>query len=206
MDRPRVRVTPTRVALILRRNSNTVARSDAPGPASQPRTFNVQTPTGRDDAGLRTVESGRANIETDGPCHVVSRHVRPVAQQGLRVNANDGPYGLRLTWIDCRKVKYFNTRRVPNRGWAEQFRVDIETSEVRPGLILRIGGVVRNPNRHSAKAEITGNRARGHVVARDDKPVFLVSRIGGSCGVVHERHRRHGSDSVGLNFGRSTRC
>src|SRR3981081_641468 len=127
MDCPRVRVTPTRVALILRRNSNTVARSDAPGPASQARTFNVQTPAGHDGAGLRPVEAGRANIETDGPCHVVIRHVRPVAQQGLCVNANDGPYGLRLTWIDCRGVKYFKTRRGPNRGRAEQFRVDTET-------------------------------------------------------------------------------
>src|ERR1700693_1836370 len=200
MDRPRVRVTPTRVALILRRNSDTVARSDAPGPASQARTFNVQTPTGRDGAGLRTVESGRANIETDGPCHVVSRDVYPIAQQGLRVNANDGPYGLRLTWIDYRKVKYFNTHRVANRGRAEQFRVNTETSEVRPRLILGIGGVIRNPNSHSAKTEIAGNRARGHVVARDDKPVFRVSCIGGSCGVVHERHRRHGSGGVGFHF------
>src|SRR5450755_983877 len=142
MDRTRVRVTPTGVALILRRNSDTVARSDAPGPASQARALNVQTPTGRDGAGLRTAESGRANIETDGPCHVVRRHVHPVAQQGLRVNANDGRYGLRLTWIDYRSVKYFKTRRVPNRGRAEQFRVDIETSEVRPRLILHIRGVI----------------------------------------------------------------
>src|ERR1700682_1733850 len=151
MDRPRVRVTPTRVALILRRNSNTVARSDAPGPASQPRTFNVQTPTGRDDAGLRTVESGRANIETDGPCHVVSRHVHPVAQQGLGVNANDGAYGLRLTWIDYRNVKYFKTRRGPNRGRAQQFSVDTETGAVCARLILRLGGVVRNSDSHPAK-------------------------------------------------------
>ena len=142
MDRPGVGVTPTRVALILRRNSDTVARSDAPAPASQARPFNVQTPTDRDGAGLRTFESGRANIETDGPCHVVCRHVHPVAQQGLRVNANDGRGGLRLTWIDDRSVKYFKTCRVPNRGRAEQFRVDIETSEVRPRLILRIGGVI----------------------------------------------------------------
>src|ERR1700687_5294323 len=120
MDRPGVRVTPPRITLILRRNSDTVARSNAPRPASQARTFNVQTLTDRDGTGLRTVESGRANIEIDSPCHVVSRHVRPVAQQRLRVNANNGPYGLSLTWIDYRSVKYFETRRVPNRGRAEQ--------------------------------------------------------------------------------------
>src|SRR5579862_4325440 len=132
MDRPGVGITPTRVALILRGNADTVASRDAPGSGSQARTFDVQTPTRLYGAGLRTAESSRANIQADGQCHVVRCRVHSVSQQGLRVNANNRCDGLRLTGIDYRGVKYFKTRRVPNRRRAEQFRVDTQTNEIRP--------------------------------------------------------------------------